>query len=130
VDFDHVHFVGDAAVQSGERLRLRVEGRISVPIPSNVDALRIRVRSLRTGTGLYITGSRQQGTPLTEVGPFSIEVDLQANLPPGSYLVEIMAQDLLTMKEISSAPPIGFRVMDATTFGGSVQLNGTFTRVD
>jgi hypothetical protein len=58
-----------------------------------------------------------------------MELTLQANLPPGSYMIELTAVDTLAGKEISSAPPIGFRVADATTFGGTVQLNAELKSV-
>jgi hypothetical protein len=54
-----------------------------------------------------------------------VDLTLQANLPAGNYLLEAGAQDLLTHRDFASAPSVFFRVTDAGSFRGSVQMNAT-----
>jgi ABC-type polysaccharide/polyol phosphate transport system ATPase subunit len=120
-------------VRSGERVAIRVSGQITGAINEHAEPLAIRVRSLRTGSVVYISGSRRLGVSLEELGPFEIELSLQANLPPGNYLVEAGAQDLLTHRDFAAAPSALFRVTDHGSFRGSVQLNAemrTVTRAE
>ena len=54
---------------------------------------------------------------------------LQANIPPGSYLVEVLSADLLTQSELTVAPPLMFRVTEAGAFRGTVQMNAAMAKV-
>jgi hypothetical protein len=111
-------------VRSGERVEIRVSGKITGAINDNSEPLAIRVRSLRTGSVVYVSGSRRLGVSLDTLGPFEIELSLQANLPAGNYMLEAGAQDLLTHRDFAAAPSALFRVTDPGSFRGSVQLNG------
>jgi hypothetical protein len=111
-------------VRSGERVEIRVSGKITGAINDNSEPLAIRVRSLRTGSVVYVSGSRRLGVSLDALGPFEIELSLQANLPAGNYMLEAGAQDLLTHRDFAAAPSALFRVTDPGSFRGSVQLNG------
>jgi lipopolysaccharide transport system ATP-binding protein len=124
IRFDAVD-LATPVVQSGERVTLRVSGSITGALSEHAEPLAIRVRSLRTGSVVYVSGSRRLHAPLGELGPFDVELSLQANLPAGNYLVEAGAQDLLTHRDFASAPSVLFRVTDAGSFRGSVQLNAT-----
>ena len=116
-------------VRSGERVAIRVSGRITGAINEHAEPLAIRVRSLRTGSVVYVSGSRRLGVSIEELGPFEIELSLQANLPAGNYLVEAGAQDLLTHRDFAAAPSALFRVTDHGSFRGSVQLNAEMRTV-
>jgi lipopolysaccharide transport system ATP-binding protein len=124
IRFDAVD-LATPVVQSGERVTLRVSGSITGALSEHAEPLAIRVRSLRTGSVVYVSGSRRLHAPLGELGAFEVELSLQANLPAGNYLVEAGAQDLLTHRDFASAPSVLFRVTDAGSFRGSVQLNAT-----
>jgi hypothetical protein len=94
-----------------------------------VEPLIVRVRSLKTGGLLFVSGSRRLGVQLDQPGPFRVELTLQANLPAGNYMVEAGAQDLLTHADFATAPSAMLRVTDPGTFRGSVQLNAQMHRL-
>jgi ABC-type polysaccharide/polyol phosphate transport system ATPase subunit len=112
-------------VRSGERVTVRVRGCVTGTLGEHAEPLAIRVRSLRTGSVVYVSGSRRLHATLGEGGPFEVDLTLQANLPAGNYLLEAGAQDLLTHRDFASAPSVLFRVTDAGSFRGSVQMNAT-----
>ena len=110
-------------VNSGELVTIRVEGSVTGVLDDNVEPIVVRVRSLKTGSLLYVTSSRRLGVPFGALGPFGVELTLQANLPVGNYMIEVGAQDALVRKDFASAPSALLRVTDSGTFRGSVQLN-------
>ena len=112
-------------VRSGDRVSIRVTGRVTGVIGDHAEPLAIRVRSLRTGSVVYVSGARRLHVSLDALGPFEVELTLQANLPAGNYMLEAGAQDLLTHRDFAAAPSALFRVTDSGTFRGSVQLNAT-----
>jgi lipopolysaccharide transport system ATP-binding protein len=126
VHFDRVRLSDDLPVRSGGFVTLHVDGRIVEPLPESTEPLQIRVRSLQSGRSIYVTGSRLAGVPLGDVGAFSARVELQANLAPGNYLVEVTAHDPLRSRDVGGASPVAMRVIDPGTFRGSVQLNARF----
>jgi len=113
------------SVRSGEYSTIRIEGRVIGVLDEHAEPLAIQVRSLRSGHPLFVTGSRRLGVKLGEPGAFCVEVALQANLPPGDYLIEAGAQDSLTFQPFASAPSALLRVTDPGTFRGTVQLNAS-----
>ena len=113
-------------VRSGERVAIRVVGEVTGAIDEHAEPLAIRVRSLRTGSVVYVSGSRRLEVSLGALGPFEIELSLQANLPAGNYMVEAAARR--TCSPIATSPRRRralFRVTDPGSFRGSVQLNAT-----
>jgi hypothetical protein len=104
-------------------VEIRVSGKVTGAINEHAEPLAIRVRSLRTGGVVYVSGSRRLGLSLDTLGRFEIELSLQANLPAGNYMLEAGAQDLLTHRDFAAAPSALFRVTDPGSFRGSVQLN-------
>ena len=128
VTFDSVRLLDDS-VRSGSTFAVQIEGRLSEAVPSSIDPIVVRVRSLRTGGAMYASGARLMGFSLTDAGPFRVRVELQANLPPGSYLIEVAAQDLVKMADIAAGPAVMLRVTDTGTFRGAVQMNGVMTAV-
>ncbi|MEP6617773.1 MAG: polysaccharide ABC transporter ATP-binding protein [bacterium] len=126
VHFDRVRLL-DSMVNSGSRFRVQIDGRLTQIIPDSIEPLVIRIRSLRTGYTLFVSGSIPMGYTLREPGPFSVRIDLQANLPPGSYMVEIAAQELLSQKDIATGASQMVQVLDQSTFRGAVQMNALMT---
>jgi len=112
-------------VRSGAPVTVVVEGRVTGDLDEHAEPLGIQVRSLRSGHPLFVTGSRRLGVPLGRRGPFTVEVTLQANLPPGDYLVEAGAQDSRTLQAFATAPSALLRVTDPGSFRGTVQLNAS-----
>ncbi len=123
VRYTRVHLHDEAPVVSGATFGVRIEGEVREPLSNRIEPLYIRVRSLRTGGVLFMSGASGLGVQLRDRGPFAVDLTLQANLPPGNYLVEVAAQEVLTNKDVASAPPVMFRVNETTAFGGTVQMN-------
>jgi len=122
MSFDSAKLIDDRPVRSGQQLQLRVTGRVMEAMSDNVEPLAVRVRSLRTGSLLYSSGSRLLGVDISQPGAFDVLITLQANLPAGNYMLEVGAQDLLKRKDFATAPSLMIIVTDAS-FKGSVQLN-------
>jgi lipopolysaccharide transport system ATP-binding protein len=126
VMFESLRFENGAEVASGDRIRLHISGRTSSTLPPEVEPFHVRVRSLRTGNIVYVTGTKMRGYTLPAPGPFTVCLDLQANVAPGDYMVELAAQDQTLNKDIASARSMMFKVTDARTFAGQFQLNAGF----
>jgi ABC-type polysaccharide/polyol phosphate transport system ATPase subunit len=129
IAFDSLE-VTTPVVRSGERISVRVTGRVTGPLNEHAEPLAIRVRSLRSGGVVYISGTRRLDVSLGELGPFEVDLSLQANLPAGNYMLEAGAQDVLTHRDFATAPSALFRVTDEGTFRGTVQLNATMQIVE
>ncbi len=127
VVFDAVNLSHEELV-SGQRFFVCVEGRVTEPIGDHIDPVRIRLRSLVTGALIYGTGSRWLGIDLSRPGKFSVRADLQANLPPGNYLVEVAASDTKLRDDIAAHPAVMMRVNSPGDFMGSVQLNAVMSQ--
>lgn len=114
---------GNTEVRSGEWCALRIEGSVNTPLQPSIDPVVIRVRSLTSGRIVYLTGVQQLGAETPTSGRFAATVELQANLAPGSYLLETVSMDTLAHREIAHGPAAMLRVTDPGTFRGSAQLN-------
>jgi hypothetical protein len=125
--FDTLRLEGNDTVRSGDRFSVRVSGRTSVELGDHIEPILVRVRSMRTGALIFVTGSRWRGFKLPSPGPFSVCLELQANLPPGSYMIEVASEDLNIHQDIASAASVMMRVTDAKTFAGHIQLNAGFS---
>ena len=123
ITFDPVEIMSEMPVRSGDTFDIRVSGRVMQPLNDTVEPLAIRVRSLRTGGIVYSSGSRRLSLDLGDPGPFDMHVTLQANVPAGSYMIEVGAQDLLKRKDFATAPSVMVRVSEGIGFKGTVQLN-------
>jgi ABC-type polysaccharide/polyol phosphate transport system ATPase subunit len=130
VMFDTLRLEGDGIVRSGGRFNLRIAGRTSEAFGDHVEPILVRVRSLRTGSLIFVTGSKWQGFSLAGPGPFNVCLELQANLPPGSYMIEVAAEDLNIHEDIASAASVMLQVTDARTFAGHIQLNAGFKVIE
>ena len=125
--FDSVQFEGDSTVASGQRFSLRIDGRTTAALTDNIEPVLVRVRSLRTGGLVFFSASRWHNLELPSPGKFSVCLELQANLPPGSYMVEIAAEDVVQRRDIASATSLMIKVIDRRTFVGHIQLNAGFS---
>lgn len=126
ITFSSLELLHDVDVQSGERVTVRIRGAVHDTIVDSVEPMLLRVRSLKTGTMLYATGSRRVGLKF-QPGAFSVDLDIQANLPVGNYLIEIASIDTISHDDMANAPSVMIRVTDTNTFAGWVQLNATMS---
>ena len=118
-------------MRSGDRFsRAHQYSGTSVHLGDHIEPILVRVRSMRTGALVFVTGSRWRGFELPSPGPFSICLELQANLPPGSYMIEVAAEDLNLHADIASATSLMMRVTDTRTFAGHIQLNAGFSVIE
>jgi len=112
-----------ADIRSGDWCTVRVEGVVHGHVAPTIDPLLIRVRSLTTGKVVFVSGLRQLGLELPQGRGFVANVQLQANLAPGSYLIEAASLDTLTRQNLAHSPATMLRVTDPGTFRGTAQLN-------
>jgi hypothetical protein len=110
-------------VLAGLPFTVHVSGTVKERITDDIDPIVVHVRSLRTGNMVFRTTSRGLGVELTEPGPFTAELELQANLPAGGYAVHFNTRDLATQKDIGAWASVRFQVEDPGTSTGDVQLN-------
>ena len=125
VQFDSAELLHEGEVTSGQRVSLRVKGRINDVVPDNIEPLQVRFRSLRNGAVMFHTGSRRLGFPMTTLGEFDVQVELQCNVPPGAYAIEVAAQNMDNYHDVAVASAIMVRVSNTNSFRGSVQLNAS-----
>jgi ABC-type polysaccharide/polyol phosphate transport system ATPase subunit len=123
IDFEPLRLGTDAAVRSGDRFTVHVRGHVRDAYGDGIEPMLLRVRSMRTGNILYGTSSRALGVTPPAPGSFEATFELQANLQPGSFMIELAARDNLKEKDISTAPSVMLRVSEATMFRGVVQMN-------
>lgn len=123
IAFYSARILDDERVRSGEWCAFRIEGVVRSRVLPAVDPILVRVRSLTSGKVVFTSGIRQLGVDVPEAGNFVANVTLQANLPPGSYLVDAASFDTLTRRDLARSPAAMLRVSDPGTFHGSVQLN-------
>ena len=124
IEFHTLRVEGEPVVRSGQPFTVRIAGEAMEAFDHTVEPLVVRVRSMKTGGLLYVSGSRRLGVDLTRPGRFDVRLTLQANLPAGNYMIEAGAQNLLISTDFATAPSAMLRVADPGTFRGSVQLNG------
>lgn len=129
ISFESVRVLSDMPISSGQTFEVRITGHIAVPMNENQEPLLVRVRSLRTGAILYGIGSRRLRLDLGQPGRFEVHVTMQANIPSGNFILEVVARDLLTSKDFASGPSTLLLVSDAN-FKGTVQFNAKMQQVD
>ncbi|AHG93606.1 AAA ATPase (plasmid) [Gemmatirosa kalamazoonensis] len=123
VTHDRVQLVDDRPVRSGETFTVQVDGRLSSRAPDALEPLQFFVRDLATGRGVFASGGRRQGLVIQEAGPFRVEVTLQANIPPGRYLLEFGAFDFATNEIAAQRTVVMFTVVDDGQWRGTAQMN-------
>ena len=121
VQLDDMRRTDEGPVKSGERFTLRIRGTITRDLPGQIEPVALRVRSMETGRIVFASGTRRLGIPLSAPGAFVLEVELQANVAAGSYMVELTAHDM--RRDIASGPTVPLQVTDASTFVGFAQMN-------
>lgn len=126
IRFESVTVDGEG-VPSGERVTLTVAGEVrpESPMAEHV-SVGVRVRGLRDGWELFRTNSTVCHVPLPEAGRFSLDIDLQMNVPAGVYAVETCAWSDMGELELYAGPIVHVHVLPGTNFWGYAQLNPHF----
>ncbi|MGH7629361.1 MAG: ABC transporter ATP-binding protein [Gemmatimonadales bacterium] len=123
VELHTVELPNPGPVRSGEWLQLRVRGRITRPVTEDLEHVGLRIRALHTGEAVFATSSKHCRLQLPEVGPFTVDTELQVNVPPGSYVAETAVWDPRHAREAFTGPVIRIDVMEGPSFWGPVQMN-------
>jgi lipopolysaccharide transport system ATP-binding protein len=105
----------------------RVGGTLSCAVRESgwidPESVALRIRSAQTGETLFETSTLHLGVGLPNEGVFTVELDLQLNVPPGHYLVESFVWDRIMERESFTGPATHLEVLGGTEFRGSVQMN-------
>lgn len=116
----------DDAVESGETMRLTMDCAIDAAAGSAARledvAVGIRVLAAQTGALVFASGTERFDQRLPREGEFTVDVDLQMNLPGGVYLLETLVWDRKRSQQIVAGPATYVRVEDSHVFHGSVNL--------
>ncbi|HEU4563216.1 MAG TPA: polysaccharide ABC transporter ATP-binding protein [Gemmatimonadaceae bacterium] len=115
--------LGEGVVQSGERLRVHLACASRDDAWPGDQAVSLRVRSSQTGEVLFETSTLRLGVPLPESGAFTVEAELQMNVPAGVYTLESFVWDRLRDRQSFAGPRIHVQVQGGEDFAGPVQMN-------
>ncbi len=114
------------AVPSGGSLRIRIQGMTLSEIARHVEPVGIIVRSAQTGEVVYATGTSVFDLTFP-IGEFVLDVELQMNVQPGIYLVDIGVWDRAGETQLLVGPSLNVRVVEARTFLGPTNFNSNMT---
>jgi len=118
-------FESDVPVRSGDRMRATVRGTVAADgIPDAIEGLVVTVRSAQTGERLFSSSTRRLGVELPPRGSFELALELQLNVPPGIYGLEVMVWD--RQRGGATGQRLGgyMQVTEGRDFSGPVQMNG------
>jgi ABC-type polysaccharide/polyol phosphate transport system ATPase subunit len=117
--------VVDAAreVPSGGTITVTITGTVRPHWTGTRESVVLRVASVETGTVVFSTDTALNGIALPYAGPFTLQVDLQLNVPANVYTIESLVLDTLTSREVFPGPSAQVNVGQGIAFTGSVQMN-------
>ena len=110
-------------VASGGTITVMLEGTVQPYWTGTREALMLRVTSVESGATVFSTNTALCGLALPYAGEFTLEVDLQLNVPANVYTVQSLVWDTLTSREVHPGLRTQLRVLESTAFAGSVQMN-------
>ena len=111
-----------ADVRTGEYARLTVTGTTLSVLSKHIEPLVIIVRSAQSGEIVYATGASVFEFEL-QPGRFTVDVELQMNVQPGIYLIDIGVWDRADEKQLLAGPSLNLRVSEGRTFLGALNMN-------
>jgi lipopolysaccharide transport system ATP-binding protein len=123
VELDSIELTHPGPVRSGDWLQLRVRGRITRPFTDDLEHVGLRIRALHTGEAVFATSSKHCRLELPAVGPFTVDTELQANVPPGSYVAETSVWDPRRSRDAYIGPVARIDVVEGQSFWGPIQMN-------
>jgi hypothetical protein len=123
VQIDSVDLHGPDPVRSGEVVRFRVSGVIRGRPESELEYVGLRLRALHNARLVFATSSTRCQVNFPESGPFALDVELQMNLPAGSYVIETTVWDVERELDASPGPKLVINVTEGASFYGEVQCN-------
>jgi ABC-type polysaccharide/polyol phosphate transport system ATPase subunit len=109
-------------VYSGQPFHIQVRGYSLVAIERHVEPVGVIVRSAQTGKIIFATGTSVHGLEFVP-GAFTLDVQLQMNVQPGVYLVDIGVYNRADETQLHAGPSLNVKVMESTVFLGEINLN-------
>ena len=125
VRIDALDVEGAEGVHSGDRVRVRLAGRVQWTDPRQPSVV-LRLRAAHSGQVVYMTTSTFCHFELPDSGPFELTVDLQMNLPASVYTLETGSWSDVEERDLASGPVHPIQVLPGTNFYGVAQLNPHF----
>jgi len=116
--------LGATAVRSGTDLSFRVAGDVrSADALREIEVVGVRLRSTGSGEVVSVTSSTRCGVHVAGTGAFEITGELQLNVSPGVYLVEVHPWDNRGQRTTQQSLVASVTVLEGASFVGRVQLN-------
>jgi ABC-type polysaccharide/polyol phosphate transport system ATPase subunit len=115
--------VASDVVSSGGRVALELACVVREDGWVDPESVAVRVRSAQTGEPVFETSTLRLGIALPHTGQFTVELNLQLNVPPGVYLVESFIWDRIMERESFTGPSTHVEVRGGAEFRGIVQMN-------
>jgi ABC-type polysaccharide/polyol phosphate transport system ATPase subunit len=114
---------GPPEVPSGGTITVTITGTVRPHWTGTRESVVLRVASVETGAMVFSTDTALSGIALPYAGPFTLEVDLQLNVPANVYTIQSLVLDTLTSREVFPGPSAQVSVREGIAFVGSVQMN-------
>ena len=109
-------------VPTGEYIRLTITGNTLKELSQHIEPIVIVVRSAQTGEIVYVVGATIFDLDFRP-GHFTVDVELQMNVLPGIYLVDIGVWNRADEKQLLAGPSLNLRVSEGRTFLGTLNMN-------
>ncbi len=121
--FDALTLESALPVRAGERALFRLSGSVAAGGDAESRDFLLRVRALSTGRLIFSASARDCGASLAADGPFDVDVELQFNVAPGVYGLELAVWDEETRRDVVSGPGVTVQVEEgALAFSGTSHL--------
>jgi lipopolysaccharide transport system ATP-binding protein len=116
-------------IRSGERMQFTVRGTIAESgLPDFIEGLVVRIRSAQNGQSVFVTSTARLGVALPPTGLFELNIDLQMNVQPGIYGVDVIPWDRYRGRSLDGVH--GYvQVHPGPDFNGPVQMNPSMSVV-
>ncbi|HEY7893281.1 MAG TPA: ABC transporter ATP-binding protein [Gemmatimonadaceae bacterium] len=124
LSFDALTIESALPVRSGERAQFRLTGTVGDEATDAASRdCTLRVRALSTGRLIFSAAASACGAALPERGPFEMDVELQFNVAPGVYSLELAVWDAESQRDVVTGPGVTLQVeAGALTFTGTAHL--------
>jgi lipopolysaccharide transport system ATP-binding protein len=119
--------VDEAEVASGERVRVRLTGRVNPDRAVGDEIVALTLRNLQDGRDLSIVTTDTAQITLPHEGPFEIAFSLQMNVQPGLYGLDSSIWKKEHRGDVATGPGAHVQVRKSAGFWGTVQPNAEVT---
>jgi ABC-type polysaccharide/polyol phosphate transport system ATPase subunit len=108
---------------SGEGLSLRVKGETAAKEWPTKWTPIFRVANAQSGAVIHSVLGRSRSIPMPVSKSFEWDIELQMNVPPGAYSVDVGVYDIDDECDVFYGPRCQLEVVERNRFWGDVQLN-------